>query len=85
MMAVNNIFKVFDNANLDGFYYIIGYPTFNYTFTLTNAIGQCTKNQVIYDPYNWPFDHSQIEYCLCCGEYNPDPALNCPTNPWARA
>lgn len=59
------------------------FQNFNNIFTVTNAIGQCTKNQVQAKDVSTP-NTTLYEYCLCCGPYyNPDPTLGCPKNPWA--
>lgn len=51
-------------------------------FTLPKAIGQCTSYD---ETRNRTYPNSNpntYQACFCCGEYQPDPSLNCPVNPW---
>ncbi|KAI6190995.1 Cathepsin B-like isoform X1 [Aphelenchoides bicaudatus] len=69
--------------NWTNLFRLLYFSSFDNTFTLDNAVGQCTKRQVqFYDEYT-PYS-TEYSYCACCGDtYNPHPSLECPSNPWA--
>jgi hypothetical protein len=64
----------------DDFSTILDFDPFWNSFQLSNSIGQCTNSQMdVTDGYT--MDPSLVNYCICCGEYSPDPQLSCPLNP----
>jgi hypothetical protein len=77
------IIRIYFKNNLVGVSFpLLNFHNFNNTFILDNAIGKCTNNQM-YTDYRDLSDPTLYSYCVCCGDYNPDPALNCPVNPWS--
>jgi len=60
---------------------IFGFPLFENTFTLTNAVGLCTNVSTQYSFFDYKVDPALYRFCVCLGdEYNPHPSLNCPEN-----
>lgn len=71
------------NQKWDNSINILYFNVFNNSFQLENSVGQCTAYQLELQNV-WNMDPSLVNYCVCCGDYLPDPSLNCPVNPWQQ-
>ncbi|KAI6177805.1 hypothetical protein M3Y97_00947700 [Aphelenchoides bicaudatus] len=60
---------------------VLRFPSFLNTFVLKQAAGQCTNYQETTSDFP---NQNLYQFCACCGEYNPDPATNCPKSPWQK-
>lgn len=47
---------------------------------MNNAVGQCTTRQL--NSGDHTPDSTQLQYCVCCGDYKPDESLACPNDKW---
>jgi hypothetical protein len=62
------------------FFDILSFPEFFDSFILTQTIGVCTDEAL--DFASSPPNPFLYRYCVCCGDYKPDAALNCPIKSW---